>query len=350
MWQVRTEPIQPHLTPETLLLEYFIVRGRVIAFTVTADEVQARRLPVDLARVQRLVQLLWLNLRSVPMGDSNRSASLTANAQGILRQLYEQLVAPLSEQMAAYPQVIVVPHGPLHYLPFHALYDGQSFLLEQHTISYLPVASLLSYRPENVPAAGEALALGHSYGGALPHAVQEAQSIAAILNGQAVLEGEATMAQLEERAPDSRILHLATHGDFRPDTPLFSGLALSDGWLTTLDIFNLSLKASLVTLSACQTGRNVVGGGDELLGLMRAFLYAGAASLVLSLWAVEDRSTARLMETFYRKLAEGWTKGAALQHAQRQFIGEQDDGQGSPSYAHPYFWASFFLVGDTGTL
>src|SRR6185503_18037582 len=93
-----------------------------------------------------------------------------------------------------------------------------------------------------------------------------------------------------------------------------------DGWLTTLSIFHLPLNASLVTLSACQTGRSVIGGGDELLGLMRAFLYAGAASLVLSLWAVEDRSTALLMETFYRKLAEGLSKRAALRYAQLQFI------------------------------
>jgi len=356
LWQVRTEPIQPFLSPETMLLEYFIARGRLVAFTVTAQEVRAQRLSVDLARVQRLVQLLWLNLRAVPMldpsRDSSRATSLSANARGILGQLYEGLVAPLRDQLAAYPQLTIVPHGPLHYLPFHALYDGQSYLLEQHTISYLPVASLLSYRPGTPPAEGEAFAFGHSYGGALPHAVQEAQSIAAILNGQAVLEDRATVARFEEMAPNSHILHLATHGDFRPDTPLFSGLALSDGWLTTLDIFNLSLRASLVTLSACQTGRNVVGGGDELLGLMRAFLYAGAASLVLSQWAVEDRSTARLMETFYHKLAEGWTKGAALQHAQLQFIEEQSAEQDalSASYTHPYFWAPFFLVGDTGTL
>jgi CHAT domain-containing protein len=350
LWQVRTEPIQPHLAPETALLEYFIARGKLVAFTVTAEGVRAQRLPVDLARVQRLVQLFWLNLRAVPMGIPSRTGGLAANARGLLGQLYDLLVRPLCDPLAAYPQLIVVPHGPLHYLPFHALYDGQSYLLEKHTIGYLPVASLLSYRPENQPAARAALTLGHSYGGALPHAVQEAESIAAILDGQAVLEDRATVAHFEELAPDSRILHLATHGDFRPDTPLFSGLALSDGWLTTLDIFDLSLKASLVTLSACQTGRNVVGGGDELLGLMRAFLYAGAASLVLSLWAVEDRSTAQLMETFYRKLAQGWTKGAALQHAQRQFIAAQVDGQDTPSYAHPYFWAPFFLVGDMGTL
>jgi CHAT domain-containing protein len=180
--------------------------------------------------------------------------------------------------------------------------------------------------------------------------VEEAQSVAEILNGQVVLEDKATLTRLREMASDCRILHLAAHGDFRPDNPLFSGLALSDGWLTTLDIFNLPLKASLVTLSACQTGRNVVGGGDELLGLMRAFLYAGAASLVLSLWAVEDRSTAQLMTTFYGKLAQGQTKGAALREAQIQFIQGQDGQDDTALYAHPYFWAPFFLVGDTGPL
>jgi CHAT domain-containing protein len=352
LWQVRTEPIQPYLTSETLLLEYFIVRGELVAFLVTAETVEARRLPIDLARIQHLVQFLWLNLRAVPGSRPSRVSSLAKNARGLLRQLHGLLIAPLDDALAPYPQLIIVPHGPLHYLPFHALHDGRSFLLERHATSYLPGAGLLRYCKEARPVTSDVLTCGHSCGGALPHAVREAQSIAAILDGKSVVEDEATLARLREKASDSRILHLAAHGDFRPDNPLFSGLALSDGWLTTLDIFNLSLKASLVTLSACQTGRNVVGGGDELLGLMRAFLYAGAASLVLSLWAVEDRSTAQLMETFYSKLAEGWAKGAALRFAQLRFINGQSDKEDTITdlYAHPYFWAPFFLVGDTGPL
>jgi CHAT domain-containing protein len=180
--------------------------------------------------------------------------------------------------------------------------------------------------------------------------VQEAQAIAALLGGQLVLEDEATPARVRRAASECNILHLAAHGDFRPDNPLFCGVALANGWLTTLDIFNLRLKASLVTLSACQTGRSVVGGGDELLGLMRAFLYAGAASLVMSLWAVEDRSTAQFMGTFYRKLAKGCPKGTALRYAQLQFV-QGNSLEGDPAaeaHSHPYFWAPFFLVGDTG--
>jgi CHAT domain-containing protein len=111
----------------------------------------------------------------------------------------------------------------------------------------------------------------------------------------------------------------------------------------------LRLQASLVCLSGCQTGRNVIGGGDELLGLMRAFLYAGAASLVLSQWAVQDLSTAQFMQVFYQNLLTGQTKGAALREAQLQFLG-QGKSAAESAYAHPYFWAPFFLVGDAGLL
>ncbi|MFQ5341407.1 MAG: CHAT domain-containing protein, partial [Anaerolineae bacterium] len=352
LWQVRTEPVQPYLSDDTLLLEYFTVHGELAAFLLTTETAQAVRLPVDLARIKHLLQLLWLNLRAASRSDPGRIAGLTKNARGLLQQLYTALIAPLADTLALYPQLIIVPHGPLHYLPFHALHDGEAFLLEHHEITYLPGASFLRYVTEARSASSGFVAVGHSYGGMLPYAVQEAQSIAALLGSQALVEQEATLARLLEGSRDCRILHVAAHGDFRPDNPLFSGLALADGWLTTLDIFNLHLKASLVTLSACQTGQSVVGGGDELLGLMRAFLYAGAASLVLSQWAVEDRSTAQIMETFYEKLAQGSTKGAALRQAQLHFIrggGLGNDLEGE-WWAHPYFWAPFFLVGDAGSL
>ncbi len=351
LWHVRTEPIQRYLTPNTLLLEYFIVRGQIVVFLVTQEKVQARYVSAGLSQIQRLTQLLWLNLRAVPNGlASARQSALGNNARNLLHQLHKLLIAPLEDVVTQYPQLIVVPHGPLHYLPLHACYNGGSFLLERHEISYLPGASLLRYCHEARPAASGALVFGHSYGGKIPWAVKEAHSIAALLGEKNWVEEEATIGRLRETASEYRVIHLATHGEFRPDNPLFSGLALADGWLTTLDIFSLHLNASLVTLSACQTGRNVVGGGDELLGLMRAFLYAGTASLLLSLWAVEDRSAAWLMENVYHKLGQGWGKGAALRHAQLQLIqGEGPEGKDMiGDLSHPYFWAPFFLVGDAG--
>ena len=177
----------------------------------------------------------------------------------------------------------------------------------------------------------------------LRHAVEEAQQVAKLLKGAAFLEDTATVEVLRDYGRRAPVVHLATHAEFRADNPLFSGLKLADAWLTTLDIFGLELAASLVTLSGCQTGRSVVGGGEELLGLARAFFAAGAASLLLSLWAVEDSSTAEFMRLFYGDLAGGATKAAALRHAQQVFIADD-------RYRHPYYWAPFSLIGDTGRL
>lgn len=352
LWSVRTESVQPYLDKDTVLVEYCLVRGKLVTFLVTHDHVQVVRLNNDLTGIKALMQRLWLNLHTVPKTPTSAMVALKANAQAILRQLHGLLIAPLEEHLAGYSKLIIVPHDALHYLPFHALYNGNSYLIESYEISYLPNSSSLRYCREVRPTTKQSIIFGHSSGNRLPHAVEEAQNIATLLSGQVFLEEEASVARLYQAIPDCHILHFATHGDFRLDNPLFSGLALADGWLTTMDIFNLRLKASLVTLSACQTGRNVVGGGDELLGLMRAFLSGGAASVVLTLWAVEDRSTAQIMETFYRHLVSGRGKGEALRCGQMQLIRGEHELPGAPPeyYAHPYFWAPFFLVGDAGPL
>jgi CHAT domain-containing protein len=341
LWQVQVEPVQPYLDEETVLVEFFTLQEQFVAFVVTRDSVQAITLPTTTAQVQQLLQLLWLNLRAAPHSHNQpaRQSSLTANAQGVLRKLYQALLAPVREHLAGFRQLVIVPHGALHYLPFHALYDGAAYLLQQFAVSYLPSSSTLRYCQMGERATGGLLAMGYSGNGRLPNAPHEAQTIAQSWPGVARVEQEATLAYLRRHAAEYRVIHLATHGEFRPDNPLFSGLALADGWLTTLDIFNCRLRASLVTLSACQTGRSVVGGGDELLGLMRAVLAAGAGSLVSTFWPVEDGVTAVLMQSFYRALGEGQTKGDALRQAQLQHLER-----------HPYFWAPFFLVGDTGLL
>jgi CHAT domain-containing protein len=345
LWQVRTEPVQPFLDSQTLLLEYFPVRDRLAVFLVDREQVEAHYLPVGLDRVRHLAELFQLNLRTLPRSRPSQAGSLLENAHRLLQALYDALLRPFHDRLAPGLRLILVPHGPLHYLPFHAFHDGRQFLLDRHEISYLPGASVLRYCRETRPAKGGLAAFGYSFEGRLPYAVEEARLVTQHLDGEAFLEGAVTSAHLRAALPGRRVLHLATHGEFRPDNPLFSGLALSDGWLTTLDIFGLHLDASLVTLSACQTGRSVVGGGDELMGLMRAFLYAGSASLVLSLWSVEDRSAAEIMGSFYHNLAHSWTKSAALRAAQLQAL---HSGDGLRS--HPYYWAPFVLVGDPGPL
>jgi CHAT domain-containing protein len=354
LWQPQAGPIQPFLDEGTALLEYFAVHGQVYAFVATKDEVKVRVLAGSMADIERWRQKLQLNFRAVA-ASPQRAAAFGANARGILQHLHELLIAPVTPILAGCARLVIVPHGPLHRLPFHALHDGNRYLIEEQQVSYLPSASLLCYLTEarstrdggSAQSGSGVVALGSSVMGRLRNTVQEARAVAAQFGGQAYVEDEATLAQLRQSAAQCRLLHLATHAEFRPDNPLFSYLSLHDGQLTALDIFSLRLSASLVTLSACETGESTVGGGDELHGLARAFLYAGAGSLVLSGWAVEDRFTAELMHRFYGGLVEGQEKGPALRAAQLPFL--HDVPAGEP-YAHPHFWAAFSLMGDWGRL
>jgi CHAT domain-containing protein len=339
------------LEPGSLLLEYFSLEDHLVLFLVfpdSAEHVEVFHLQADLAQVEQMMHSFQLNLAAVPVSTPQTCRSLEANAQKLLSRLYQMLLAPIAEVISGYPGLIIVPYGELHYVPFHALYDGSHYLIEAHTIRYLPTTGLL-HPPERKPTfSKKMLVVGNSFQGCLPAILEEARCVAKLWNADLLLEEQARLDQLRSTCAYYQIIHLACHGDFRPDNPLFSGLALGDGWLNTLDIFSLSLSADLVTLSACQTGRGTIGGGDELAGMMRAFLSSGAKSLVLSLWAVNDQVTSRLMNSFYRNLASGADKATALRQAQYEILrGEQAD---CSQYSHPFFWAPFFLVGDGGVL
>ena len=338
---VRTEPIQPHLADGTLLLEFFVVHGELIVLLVSSQAVKVCQLPGVYRQLVQPSRFLQVNLKAATSGATD---VLLAGAKKQLKRLYHLLLEPIQNDMMAYDKLLIVPHSAvLHYLPFQALYDGQHYLIEKYEVSYLPAASLLHYE-NRPPAGGDMVAFGYDCDGRLPQAPQEAELVASLLNGRVYSQEAATLGQFQQQSHQARVLHLATHGDFNQANPLFSGLTLANGQLNTLDIFHLRLSASLVTLSACQTGRSVVSGGDELLGLMRAFLYAGASSLLLSLWQVNDASTMEFMRSFYQCLAEGHSKGAALRLTQREFCGEHG------RYSHPYYWAPFFLVGETAPL
>ncbi len=324
LWDATQAFEMPVLPEGTVLVEYFSARGGLVAFAVVGGAVSAVRLAMPWAEVERLMRLLQLNLHTVASQGEAAAERLEAVANNITRALYRGLLEPVAElpgrPLDGARELIIVPCGALHYLPFHALRDGEQHLAARYHVGYLPSANLLS-RVRRAPRGGGApFVLGLSAGGGLPHAVDEARAVAALLGAEPLLEEAATVEALRCRGRSAPLLHLATHAEFRQDNPLFSGLALSDAWLTTLDIFGLELQASLVTLSGCHTGRNVIGGGEELLGLARAFFAAGASSLLLSLWAVEDESTAAFMAHFYAALAAGETKAEALQTEQRALL------------------------------
>jgi CHAT domain-containing protein len=182
---------------------------------------------------------------------------------------------------------------------------------------------------------------GTTLHGRLPHVDAELTAVARHMRGQVLRDGEATRSAIVAAAGRAAVVHLATHGGLHATDPLFSYLQLADGRLSTADIYDLDLSCALVTLSACETGRGHLGGGDDLAGLGGAFLHAGADALVLSLWPVEDERTALLMDAFYGALVSGEAKDRALRRAQLALL----DGAGGPA-GHPYFWAPFILIGD----
>jgi CHAT domain-containing protein len=162
--------------------------------------------------------------------------------------------------------------------------------------------------------------------------------VAARLPGAELYIGaEATEQVLREKGgAGRRFLHIAAHGFFRPDNPMFSGIRLGDSYLTLYDLYNLKLPVELVTLSACVTGLNVIAAGDELLGLARGLFRAGAASLLLTLWEVPDQSTAEFMTSFYDRVVEAPNRAAALREAVLEL---------RERYPHPLHWAPFVLMG-----
>jgi CHAT domain-containing protein len=333
------EDIRRALPPDSMLVEYFRVGARLLAFLVTRDRLEV--VPVALVpRVQHLLRLLQFQLSwARPSGTGAPSSSRESSPAGTeahLRELYEELIAPLRSRLDA-AHLIFVPHDLLHYVPFHALYDGRQHLIDAFSISYAPSATIYTLcHGRGAGAAGRSLVLGVPEP-QTPFILDEVQSVAARLPGAELHVGEEASARvLHEKAEGCRFVHIAAHGFFRPDNPMFSGIRLGGSYLTLYDLYNLKLPAELVVLSACVTGLNVIAAGDELLGLARGLFRAGAASLLLTLWEVPDQSTAEFMRAFYDRVLSAPNRATALREAVLE-VRER--------YPHPLHWAPFVLMG-----
>jgi tetratricopeptide (TPR) repeat protein len=335
------EAIRGSLAEDELLLAFYTDGATQWAFTVDRDTLALHRLPVAPGDVDRLLAQLQANidfaLHTGPDAPAARNLALVARR--LLQRLHAALIAPLAERLAGRSRLIVVPYGALHYLPFHLLHDGAGYLVEQYEVATLPAAGL---RTRAAPARRPgALALAHSWGGRLPQTVAEAAIVVRSLGGTVFAEAEAGRSVLGQEP--RQVLHIAAHGEHRLDQPDLSYIELADGQLYTDDLLQQDMSYELVVLSACETGRANVAAGDELIGLGRGFLYAGAGALITSLWRVADGTTARLMERLYTALAGGAAKASALRAAQLAALADAPD-------AHPAFWGAFQLVGDAGPL
>jgi CHAT domain-containing protein/tetratricopeptide (TPR) repeat protein len=331
------ESIQASIGPDTLILEYYEARGTVYACVIGRE--QLRILPVATSLdVRRLFRLLQLQLTKFSLGAEYvalfaSQMRLTADAH--LHELYSALIAPIRSDLLA-GHLVIVPHGILHCLPFHALFDGSRYLIDDFSISYAPSASVYNLCTLTAAAATEQSLVMGVPDSLAPNIGDEASVIAAILPECRLFVGEtATGACLQEHASSSRVVHIATHGQFC-ENPAFSSVRLADTTVGLIDLYQLRLDAELVTLSGCGTGLHVVVGGDELMGLSRGLLYAGARSVLATLWDVNDASTAELMGSFYEHWATVPNRGLALQRA---ICGLRE------THPHPYYWAPFVLIG-----
>lgn len=267
--------------------------------------------------------------------------------------LFRRLLGPMQTSLSG-RDLLIVPHGSLHYLPFAALHDGQRYVVQGRAIRYLPTAMLLGLLPNPRTATAGAkdqisklLILGNPDLGQvtldLPAAQEEAQALQAMFakNSELLLRKSATESVLKQRAVNFSHLHVASHGEFSADAPLTSRLRLAadgenDGVLTVSEIYGLHLNADHVMLSACETGLGRVSNGDDVVGLTRGFLYAGARNVTGSLWEVDDDATAELAKRLYHNLKNGVPVGRALSEAQESVLTKKP---------HPYYWAAFTLNG-----
>jgi CHAT domain-containing protein len=330
--------LQASLPAGAVLVEYYSAGDRMLAAVVSGEGIEI--VPVSVvSRVTNLLHLLRFQFAKFRMGAAYTekfAQPLLRATLGHLEGLYRELIEPIRGRLAG-KHVVFVPHGPLHFLPFHALRNGEEYLCDAYAVSYAPSATVFSLCQQKTSSERRnSLVLGIPDERA-PLILSEVQSVAALLPQTELFVGtQATAQVLQERGPEIGLLHVATHGVYRQDNPMFSGIKMGDGYLNLYDLYQMRLGAKLVTLSGCATGMNFVAEGDELLGLQRGLFCAGANSLLLSLWDVHDRSTAQLMQEFYRGYIASGDMAGSLRAAMRK-LREQNP--------HPYFWAPFVLAG-----
>jgi len=331
--------LQQDLGAETTLVEYFSLDGVLLAFVVTAEGVEVVRELGREEQVEAALKRFHMQIGSLRRGTGWVQAyldRLTSRTRHHLAALYDLLLRPIEARLGA-RRLVVVPHRTLHYVPFHALYDGTDYVIERREVCYAPSASVLRYCLAQPRRPLRSAALFGFPDAQMPQVRDEVSALAPLFPKAAILlDDQATLAALHAQAPVADVLHLACHGQFRPDNPLFSSLRLADGWLTVRDAYGLDLNCQLVVLSACETGVSKIAPGDELIGLARGFFSAGAPTLLVSLWTVDDESTARLMASFYARLRDGENPAAALRHAQCELLAH---------HPHPFFWSPFVLLG-----
>jgi CHAT domain-containing protein len=330
--------VQERLGSSEVLLEYWTGNSNSIIWVIRKSKINAIILPQGANEIDKYVE----NFR-------NAIESLSPETKQLARQGYDWLWLPISSLIKEGELVGIIPHGVLHLLPFQALMDARGrYLVENNPIFYTPSATIYYQNTQKPTVGGDkllAMALGEMNIGmfsALPGTQKEVEGIKKIWPDiKTATEAQSTEGLVKSNSSGYQYIHLATHGVFNEDQPVYSFLLFApsdqdDGQLTVNEVFSLSLNAKVVVLSACQTGLGKVNAGDEMVGLSRAFIYAGSRSVLASLWSVADEPTAALMVGFYTYLKDH-SLNEALCMAEKDVM---------KHWPEPLYWAPFILVGN----
>jgi len=333
---VSLDEIRKLLEPGVVLLSYYQLPGRLLCWRISRDRADLFILATTAAELADTINSYRRMLQNLePL-------------ERVSRDLYDRLLAGPLADAGDVKALGIIPHGSLHYLAFATLGDGRDYLVDRHPLFYLPAASVLRYTlaRRQTDKNLRVLAIGNPDLGNrsldLPFAEREAATLQWNYPQVTTLTRErATESWVRDHISEFGIIHLASHGEFDPVNPLFSAVRLapdekSDGRLQAEEVFGLEIKADLVVLSACQTGLGDIRAGDDVVGMNRAFIFAGTHSLMSSLWRVSDVSTAILMKQFYRE----YTRSGKADSLRKATLHVKN------RYPHPGYWGAFVLTGD----
>lgn len=338
---VNVEQLQAILQPNEQVLAYYVAGDEILLFLITFTDIRLFRHLCSLQALSKTHRDFLFQMGRVRTGDRYLH-DLDRRSQRLLSQVLHRFSQLLLEPVLPYlteARLKIIPFGPLHQLPFHAFQINDRYLIEDYDCQYIPSASIAVHQQSGrhkLPTRPAWSGIAVTDQG-IPETANEVKMVADLfMQPQLYLGKDAGKAGLRHAAAEADILHVSTHGLMRNDNPLFSSLKLADGWIDVREIYHLDLQAQLVVLSACRSGSSQVSQGDEVLGLIRGFLGAGAQTLLVSQWDVNDNYAPTFMMHFYEQLLQhGHDPVTALRHAQCHAIAEGD---------HPFWWAPFFVI------
>lgn len=334
-----SDTLLSQLPPDVTCIEFHTIAQNIVAFVYTRETLQTAVTLAPLATLRKLVSQWQVHLRRFRSGGAfvqRNAARLEATANKLLGRLYTELIRPIEQALPDDGHtLLIVPHRDLYAVPFHALYDGQRYLIDRFAIGYAPSLTVFAHAQDRRAQNDRVSVFGVS-DPSLPAVIQESQQVAARVDHADVFLDEAATLGAFAAHCDASVLHIATHGIHRAENPSFSGFRLNDGWVSAEDVLRMRFAQSLVLVSACESGRSFVTRGDEPIGLPRAFLAAGARAAIVTLWLVQDDVSAEMMPRFYTAMQQGSSVHQSLRAMQLAI---------KQAHPHPYYWAPYVLFG-----